>query len=194
MILKGVMRGTLYFLQGSTVTGSAHVASSEFHQKDMTKLWHMRLGHMGERGMQILSKEDLLAGHKVKSLEFCEHCVFGKLHRNKFPKAIHRTKGTLDYIHSDCWGPCRVESLGGCRFFVSIIDDYSRMTWVYMMKHKSEAFQKFKEWKILMENQTGKKIKRLRTDNGLEFCWSEFYQFCKGEGIARHRTVRNTPQ
>ena len=62
------MRGTLYFLQGSTVIGSAHVASSEFHQKDMTKLWHMRLGHMGERGMQILSKEDLLAGHKVKSL------------------------------------------------------------------------------------------------------------------------------
>ena len=45
--------------------------------------------------MQILSKEDLLAGHKVKSLEFCEHCVFGKLHRNKFPKAINRTKGTL---------------------------------------------------------------------------------------------------
>ena len=194
LILKGVIRGTLYFLQGSTVTGSAHVASSEFHQKDMTKLWHIRLGHMGERGMQILSKEDLLAGHKVKSLEFCEHCVFGKLHRNKFPKAIHRTKGTLDYIHSDCWGPCRVESLGGCRFFVSIIDDYSRMTWVYMMKHKSEAFQKFKEWKILMENQTGKKIKRLRTDNGLEFCWSEFDQFCKDEGIARHRTVRNTPQ
>ena len=45
-----------------------------------------------------------------------------------------------------------------------------------------------------MENQTGKKIKRLRTDNGLEFCWSEFDQFCKDEGIARHRTVRNTPQ
>ena len=57
LILKGVMRGTLYFLQGSTVTGSTHVASSEVHQEDMTKLWHMRLGHMGERGMQILSKE-----------------------------------------------------------------------------------------------------------------------------------------
>ena len=66
---------------------------------------------------------------------------------------------------------------------MSIIDDYSRMTWVYMMKHKSEAFHKFKEWKILMENQTGKKIKRLRTDNGLEFCWSEFDQFCKVKGL-----------
>jgi transposase InsO family protein len=194
VILKGIKRGTLYFLQGSTVTGSAAVASSVVHQDDLTRLWHMRLGHMGERGLQILSKEDLLGGHKIKSLEFCEHCVFGKLHRSKFPKAVHRTKGTLDYIHSDCWGPSRVESLGGHRYFMSVIDDYSRMTWVIMMKHKSEAFKNFRQWKTLVENQTGKKIKRLRTDNGLEFCSSEFDVFCKDEGIARHRTVRDTPQ
>lgn len=102
----------------------------------MTQLWHMRLGHMSERGMQVLSKADLLCGHKVSGLEFCEHCVF--VHR--FPKAIHRTKGTLSYIHSSCWGPLRVESLGGHRSFLSLIYDYSRMTWVYLMKHKSDAF------------------------------------------------------
>lgn len=194
VILKGVKRGTLYFLQGSTLSGFAAVASSEVHKDDMTKLWHMRLGHMSERGMQVLSKGDLLGGHKVKDLGFCEHCVLGKLHRSKFPKAIHRTKGTLDYIHSDCWGPSRVESLGGYRYFVSFIDDFSRMTWVVMMKHKSEAFKSFMQWKALVENQTGKKIKRLRTDNGLEFCLSDFDEFCKNEGIARHHTVRNTPQ
>ncbi|KAG6387152.1 hypothetical protein SASPL_152337 [Salvia splendens] len=61
----------------------------------------------GERGMQILSKRDFLSGHKVKNLDFCEHCVFGKLHRNKFPKkVVHRTKGTLDYIHMDCCITC----------------------------------------------------------------------------------------
>ncbi|KAL9293531.1 putative RNA-directed DNA polymerase [Arabidopsis thaliana] len=112
VILKGVISGTLYILQGFTVTGTSNVASAEIHKEDMTKLWHMRLVHMSERGMQILSKEDLLCGHEVKSLEFCEHCVYGKLHRSKFPKAVHITKGTLDYIHSDCWGPARVESLG----------------------------------------------------------------------------------
>ncbi|KAL6138517.1 hypothetical protein ACLB2K_063799 [Fragaria x ananassa] len=111
----------------------------------------------------------------------------------KFPKAIHRTKGTLDYIHSDCWGPSRVDSLGGHRYFMSMIDDYSRMTWVFVMKHKSDAFKNFKQWKALVENQTGKKIKRLRTDNGLEFCSIEFDELCKTEGIARHHTVRNTP-
>ncbi|KAJ4721050.1 Retrovirus-related Pol polyprotein from transposon TNT 1-94 [Melia azedarach] len=194
VVLKGVKRGTLYFLQGSTLSSSVAIASSEIDKDNMTKLWHMRLGHMSARGMQILSKGDLLCGHKIKDLEFCEHCIFGKLHRSKFPKVIHRTKGTLDYIHSDCWGPSRVESLGSHRYFVSMIDDFSRMTWVFIMKHKSEAFKNFRQWKALVENQTGKKIKRLRTDNGLEFCWSEFDEFCKNEGIARHHTVRDTPQ
>ncbi|KAJ4726144.1 Retrovirus-related Pol polyprotein from transposon TNT 1-94 [Melia azedarach] len=194
VVLKGVKRGTLYFLQGSTLSSSVAVASSEIDKDNMTKLWHVRVGHMSAREMQILSKGDLLCGHKVKDLEFCEHCIFGKLHRSKFPKAIHRTKGTLDYIHSDCWGPSRVESLGGHRYFVSMIDDFSRMTWVFIMKHKSEAFKNFRQWKALVGNQTGKKIKRLRTDNGLEFCWSEFDEFCKNEGIARHHTVRDTPQ
>ncbi|KAL6187297.1 hypothetical protein ACLB2K_038697 [Fragaria x ananassa] len=145
VVLKGVKRGTLYFLQGSTLSGSAAVASSEVHKDDMTKLWHMRLGHMSERGMQILSQHDLLSGHKAKDLGFCEHCIFGKLHRRKFPKAIDRTKGTLDYIHSDCWGHSRVDSLGGHRYFVSMIDDYSRMTWVFVMKHKNDAFKNFKQ-------------------------------------------------
>lgn len=62
------------------------------------------------------------------------------------------------------------------------------------MKHKNESFEKFKDWKVLIENQVGKKIKRLRTDNGLEFCSNEFDRFCKDEGIARHHTVRHTPQ
>jgi len=193
--LMGVKRSTLYILQGTTLSASAAVASSEVHKDDMTKLWHMRLGHMSERGMQTLAKSDLLCGHKVVTdLGFCEHCVFEKLHCTKFPKAIHITKGTLNYIHSDCWGPSRFESLGDHLYFLSIIDNYSRMSWVFMMKHKSEAFNNFKQWKTLVENQTGKKIKRLHIDNGLEFCSSEFDEFYHSEGIARHCTVRATPQ
>ncbi|GJR57614.1 putative polyprotein [Tanacetum coccineum] len=79
-------------------------------------------------------------------------------------------------------------------YFLSIIDDFSRMTWVFMKKNKSATFEKFKHWKILIENQTGRKIKHLCTDNGLEFCSREFDDFCRDEGIARHYTVRYTPQ
>ncbi|XP_027120508.1 uncharacterized mitochondrial protein AtMg00300-like [Coffea arabica] len=104
VVLKGIKHGILYILQGSTLTGSATaaVASFEDRRSNMTKLWQIRLGHMSEMGMQILSKRDLLKDHKVTDLGFCEHCTFGIPHRRKFGKAIHRTKGTLDYIHSYC--------------------------------------------------------------------------------------------
>ena len=112
-----------------------------------------------------------------------------------FSTCVHNTKGTLDYIHSDLWGPSRVPSKGnGSRYMLSFIDDFSRKVWVHFLKEKSQVFDTFKQWKKLIENQTGRKIKRLRTDNGLEFCNEEFNSFCKAEGIARHRTVVCTPQ
>jgi 5'-3' exoribonuclease 2 len=178
-------------LQGSTVTGSAAVASSS---KDNTKLWHLRLGHMSEKGIQILKKKGYLDNHCTGKVDFCEHCIFGKQRKVSFSKAIHRTKGTLDYIHSDLWGPSRIPSRGKCHYMLTFIDDFSRKLWVYFLKQKNEAFSTFKEWKLLIENQTGKKIKRLRTDNGLEFCSHEFNDFCKKEGITRHFTVTGTPQ
>ena len=78
--------------------------------------------------------------------------------------------------------------------FLSIVDDYSRKLWIYIQKTKDEAFDNFKSWKTLVENQTGRKIKRLHIDNGLEFYSEPFNDFCKENGIARHRTVAGTPQ
>ncbi|KAJ4723712.1 Retrovirus-related Pol polyprotein from transposon TNT 1-94 [Melia azedarach] len=187
VVLKGVKRGTLYFLQGSTLSSSVAVASSEINKDNMTKLWtYEAWSYECKRDANSVKKGSSL-WPQIKDLEFCEHCIFWKLHRSKFSKAIHRTKGTLDYILSDCWGSSLVESLGAHRYFVSMIDDFSRMTSVFIIKHKSEAFKNFRQWKTLVENQTGKKIKRLRTDNGLEFCWSEFDEFCYGDGVKGYR-------
>jgi len=77
---------------------------------------------------------------------------------------------------------------------LTFIDDYSRKVWIYFLKRKNDVYLTFKQWKVLIEKQTGKQIKRLRTDNGMEFCEREFDEFCKNEGIVRHRTVRMTPQ
>ncbi|GKB47167.1 retrovirus-related pol polyprotein from transposon TNT 1-94 [Tanacetum coccineum] len=90
-------------------------------------------------------------------------------------------------------GQSQVESLGGKRYFLSIVDDYSRRVWVYIPRFKHEAFEKFKEWKQLVENQTRRTVKKLRTDNGLEFCNREFKQLCVESGIARHLIVSGTP-
>nr|GFB18970.1 retrovirus-related Pol polyprotein from transposon TNT 1-94 [Tanacetum cinerariifolium] len=107
---------------------------------------------------------------------------------------VLESRGVIDYVHSDLWSPSQMESLGGKRYFLSIVDDYSRRVWVYLLRFKHEAFEKFKEWKQLAENQTERTVKKLRTDNGLEFCNREFKQLCIESGIARHLTVVGTPQ
>jgi hypothetical protein len=120
--------------------------------------------------------------------------MFRKHKRVKFNTATHSSKGILDYVHSELWGPSRMPSLGGARYMLTIIDDYSRKVWPYFLKDKSEAFSAFKEWKTMVENQTEKKVKKLRTDNGMEFYSHEFKSYCKSEGIVRHYTVPYTPQ
>ncbi|KAG8481664.1 hypothetical protein CXB51_026499 [Gossypium anomalum] len=195
VVMKGQRKtAKLCVLQGSTVTGDAAVASSSLSDDDITKLWHMRLGHMSENGMVELSKRGLLDGQGICKLNFCEHCVFGKQKRVRFTRGIHNTKETLEYIHSDLWGPSRVPSRGGANYMLTFIDDFSRKVWAFFLKQKSDVFSAFKSWKIMIEKQTGKQIKYLRTDNGLEFCSDEFNRLCKSEGIVRHLTVRHTPQ
>lgn len=104
VLLKRIKDKTLYVLQGLAITGLVGVVLAEIQEADQTRLWHM-----SERGMQELHKKGYLVEHTPKILGFCEHCVIGKLQHSKFPKAVHRTKDTLDYIHSDCWSPSRVE-------------------------------------------------------------------------------------
>ena len=128
-------------------------------------------------------------------MDLCEVWIMGKAHRLKFATSTHQTKSILEYIHSDLWGSPQVPiSLSGAQYFISLVDDYSRKVWLYFLKQKSEAFNKFKEWKTLVEYQTGKTIKHLRTDNGLEFCSDEFIGFYNQIGIMRHRTCSQTPQ
>ena len=194
VFLKGHKRyANLYVMEGSTVLGDAAVPSSTPSDADITKIWHMRLGHMSQQGMDELSRRGLLCGQCTSKLDFCEHCVFGKQTRVRFSSGIHSTKGILDYIHSDFWGPSTTPSHGGAHYMLTFTDDFSRKVWVYFLKHKSEAFQRFKEWMIMVEKQTGKSMKNLRTDNGLEFCSNDFNFFCNSEGIRRHLTVRHTP-
>ncbi|KAH9648891.1 hypothetical protein KPL70_025781 [Citrus sinensis] len=192
VLLKGIRKNGLYVLEGTTVTRMVSVSSSS--SVDKTRLWHLRLGHMSLRGLKKLSKQGLLGSDTIGEMVFCEDCVLGKSTRTSFKSSVHTTRSILDYIHSDLWGPAQVVSLGGARYFLSIIDDFSRIVWIYVLKSKEQVFEKFKNWKVLVEKQTGKTVKKLRTDNGLEFYNQVFDEFCAKEGIARHKTVRMTPQ
>nr|KYP64673.1 Retrovirus-related Pol polyprotein from transposon TNT 1-94 [Cajanus cajan] len=181
----------LFVLDGSTVMAHASIARNDI---DKTKLWHLRLGHVSERGLIELEKQNLLKGDKLDKLEFCEHCVLGKSHRVKFGTGIHVSSRPFEYVHADLWGPSRVKTLGGGSYFLTIIDDFTRRVWLYVLKDKTETYKKFRDWYTLIQNQLETKLKVLRTDNGLEFLSEQFAEFCRNQGIKRHRTVPHTPQ
>ena len=106
---------------------------------------------------------------------------------------VVRSFRKLQLVHSDVFGPMPVESLGGWKYFVIFIDDYSRCCAVHFLKHKSEVLAKFKEFESITTNDCGYKIGALRTDNGGEYVSSEFQEYLKRKGI-RHVLTIHTHQ
>ncbi|KAI5313660.1 hypothetical protein L3X38_042836 [Prunus dulcis] len=176
------------------MTNGGTTAISESRKYDKTRLWHMRLGHVGEKALQRLVKQGLLKGAKTCKFDFCEHCVLGKQTKVRFGTVVCQNRGILDYVHSDVWGPTKTASMSGKHWFVTFVDDYSRISWVCKMMHKDEVLNIFLNWKKMVGTQTGKKIKTLRSDNGGEYTSDPFFKLCRDEGIVRHFTVRGTPQ
>ncbi|CAA7041690.1 unnamed protein product [Microthlaspi erraticum] len=192
LALCGILKNGLYILDGRT---SMSEACNVELSKNKTALWHSRLGHLSLNNMKILSGKGLLEKSDVKDLSFCEHCVMGKSKKLSFNVGKHDTEDALGYVHADLWGSQNVTSShSGNKYFLSIIDDKTRKVWLMFLKTKDETFKNFCEWKDLVENQIDKKVKVLRTDNGLEFCNTRFDEYCKRHGIERHRTCTYTPQ
>ncbi|KAG8477010.1 hypothetical protein CXB51_030151 [Gossypium anomalum] len=188
VVMKGQRKiAKLYVLQGSTVTGDAAVASSSLSDDDITKLWHMRLGHMSENDMTELSKRGLLDGQGICKLNFCEHCVFGKQKRVRFTRGIHNTKGMLEYIHSDLWGSSKVPSRGGANYMLTFIDDFSRKVWAFFLKQKSDIVQVRRDHETLDSSSYSTAKQHCRTNE----------QNDHGEGSIRSPSVaieKKTPQ
>jgi hypothetical protein len=150
-------------------------------------LWHQRLGNIREKALRLLHGKGMVESISNCSLDFdfYEHCLHGKKNRVRFPSGATRTRGILQLVHSDVFGPVSVPSLGKYVYYASFIDEFLSNTWIYFLRKKYEVFDTFKEFKSHVENQTEKRIKVPRTDNGREFCENEFEEFCKKCSIAR---------
>jgi len=92
--------------------------------------------------------------------------MFGKHTKVAFPTSEHRSKEILDLVHSDVCGQMSIVSILESIYYVSFLDDFSSKTWIYFLKTNDQVFSRFQEFKALVENQIGKKIKILRSDNG----------------------------
>ena len=156
--------------------------------KDSSWMWHLRLGHLNFGGLRLLAKKNMVKGLPfVQHLDqFCEGCIFGKHSRRSFPQeSFSRAKEPLELVHTDLCGPIKPSSFGNNNYFLLFIDDFSRKTWVYFVKEKSEVFGVFKRFKAFVERESGYYIKALRSDRGGEFTSKEFRDFCNNNGIRR---------
>jgi len=97
-------------------------------------------------------------------------------------------------VHSDVCGKINAQSLSGAQYFLMFIDDKTHYAWVYILKHKSEVFNQFLEWKTLVEKSTGQQLKALCTDNGGEYVSAEFKRYLRKEGVRHELTIPKTPE
>jgi len=161
------------------------------HDAEKRMLWHRSLAHVGPKALEILPT--ITYAPKMTGKCDCESCIMCKLSRKPFTPMASRGTEPLQLVHSDICVPLET-AIGGGRYMLLFIDDATRHTDEYILKYKSEALKKFKEWKALREQQSGKKVKRFRTDGGGEYTSKKFAEYLKSEGILKETTTPYTPQ
>ena len=191
--------GDLFFV--SEDEHDARVAFSKPIDSDdviSLELLHKRSGHANAKDLLSAVSQNVVRGVRLKPNSGNFECVTflqGKMIRTPFPKKSNRNTEVLDMVHTDICGPMRTESLGKARYFIEFINDKSRWTEVRFLRYKSDALQATKDFITLMENQKGRTVKCLQSDNGGEYTGGEFDAYLKSKGITRRLTVPyNTEQ
>ncbi|KAJ0675133.1 putative RNA-directed DNA polymerase [Helianthus annuus] len=162
-----------------------------FNSSVKSVTWHSRLGHPSDQVLAVL-KQHL----KLNSSDHspCDICHRAKQVRVPFPLSEHKTKCVGDLVHLDLWGLYKVTSYEGFKYFLTIVDDFSRSVWCYFMASKTEVFENLKGFYELILTQFKKRIKVFRSDNGTEFVNNNINMFCKNNGILHQTTCSYTPQ
>ena len=189
VVARGMKSGTLYMLHVTTVKD--HVICVA--EQPSVSLWHRRLGHMSKYAMKELSRSGYLPGFNFSDFSICEHCLYGKQTQTPHKKGSSRKAEPLQLVHSNVCGPMPMASMGGALYFVTFIDDFSRKVWVYSIRRKDQVLSIFQRFVALVETQTGKKVKCLRSDNGGEYVSKAFQDFCDTKGIKRELTAPYNP-
>lgn len=130
--------------------------------------------------------------HKIQCTNhiICDVCHFAKQKKLSFRITVTCTTAPFDLLHVDIWGPVRIISRAKLRFFLTIVDDFTRFTWVFMMSHKSETRQHIVKFCKMVQTQFNCVIRSIHSDNGQEFIFTDFYQ---SAGIIHQRSCTYTP-
>ncbi|KAK9923369.1 hypothetical protein M0R45_031791 [Rubus argutus] len=188
MIGVGKRRGDLYYL-----VALASIPPSNRFACNLTissNLWHRRLGHPSSSRLQYLANNSL--HFKFDSSHQCDVCPLAKQTRQPFPLSAISTTKIFSLIHCDIWGRYKTASHSGAHYFLTIVDDFSRFTWVFLMRHKSEAQTLLRQFFNYVATQFNTKDQQFRSDNGAEFL--SLQKFFLEQGVIFQRSSVYTPQ
>jgi hypothetical protein len=184
------------------ITGTEH-AMAVTPGKPKTKMplshLHQCMGHMSFAATKSMIAKGMVKGLEITSSpdnEFCETCVKAKITRSPFPNEL-KTRATKygERIHTDVWGPAKVQSLGKKRYYVLFTDDYSHKTKVTFVRKKSAAFKALIDHVTFIQNQHDDvKIKTIRSDRGGEYMSDDAKAFLTKRGIHHECTIHHSPE
>ena len=191
----------IYYLEGRLApTSGAPTTAYAARTVETPHLWHRSLGHLGFDNLAKMP--DMVTGECVTAAEFktaganalCEPCTLGKQHRLPFNTSTSATKAPLELLHTDLCGPLPVASAGGSLYFNTILDDFTGMSFVIPLRHKSDAADSIIHTVTMLQRQAGLPVKRVRSDNGGEFCNSTLSEFYTSQGVLHETTNPYSPQ
>ncbi|CAN1338667.1 Retrovirus-related Pol polyprotein from transposon TNT 1-94 [Linum perenne] len=198
-IAKSELENALYIIKGEDLESGAGkggvktaLISSRDSIESQVMLWHTRLGHPSFGYLEKLLPKLFL--NKKANFYQCETCQLAKHTRNMYSSVNYKPTQPFSIVHSDVWGPTKVKNLNGARWFITFIDDHTRITWTYLMKDKSETSQLFKEFHAMVKTQFHTNILVLRTDNARDYFNSVMGNYLSQEGIIHCSSCVDTPQ
>jgi GAG-pre-integrase domain/Integrase core domain len=172
---------------------SAHVTTSR-----SLRLWHRRLGHLHLDVIQEMMQKNMVKGLTISSPDeydhVCEGCALGKSHRLPFPKASSTQYKQMDLLVVDLTGPMSVETWSGMQYAFVAVEISCRLPVGRLLRSKDEAGTALKETVAMLEQQSGKLLKRIRCDNGTEFTKNLIDSFCRHNGVILETTVPYSPE
>ena len=169
-----------------------NVASSSYIVSSFN-VWHARLCHVNKKLIKNMSRLGIIPNVRLDDFEKCESCSQAKITKTPY-KSIERKSEPPDLIHSDICEFDGALTRNGKRYFITFIADYSNYTYVYLMRHKSEALDIFKVFTTEIENQFKKKIKKFRSDRGTKYCSIEFTKLYETLGVFHEVTAPYSPE
>jgi transposase InsO family protein len=196
ILYKGLSNNGVYPIQSPMFIPAANKTACAAHSisSDKWHLWHSRLGHPSDKVLAnvfpCFSPNSSSKDVKVH----CHHCLAGKMHQLPFPTSNKTITSPFELVHADLWGPAPVVASNSFRFYLVFVDEFTKFTWVYLLKYKSDTFQVFTQFRSMIDTQFSLPIKILRTDCGGEFLSTPFTQFCLSKGILHHLSCPHTPQ